>query len=49
MVMDARTPTILRGYVAGDSIAVRLRRFDENKYLLRSRGFNWIQEKPFNR
>lgn len=39
----------LRGPVGGDSIVANLRRVDESKYLLVSRGFNWIQERPFNR
>ena len=28
---------------------LRLRRFDEQQYLLLNRGFNWVQERPFNR
>jgi len=40
---------VLRGVVKGDSLTVRLRRVDQTKYLLLSRGFHWIQEKPFNR
>ena len=40
---------ILRGQVAADDIVARLHRVDETQYLLLSRGFNWIQEKPFNR
>jgi len=40
---------ILRTALAGDPSVVRLRRFDEKQYLLLNRGFNWIQERPFNR
>ena len=40
---------ILRTRIAGDPSVVRLRRFDENQFLLLNRGFNWIQERPFNR
>jgi hypothetical protein len=40
---------VLRTTIAGDRAVVRLRRFDAQQYLLLSRGFNWIQERPFNR
>ena len=40
---------VLRGLVDGDSVQTRLRRIDESKYLLLSRGFHWVQERPFNR
>ena len=40
---------ILRGVVDGDSVHTRLRRIDESKYLLLSRGFHWVQEQAFNR
>ena len=40
---------VLRGHVGGYAIGATLRRFDESKYLLVSRGFNWIQERPLNR
>ena len=40
---------ILRGRLGSDDVVVRLRRVDEMQYLLLSRGFNWIQETPFNR
>jgi uncharacterized membrane protein YphA (DoxX/SURF4 family) len=40
---------VLRGHLAADDIVARLRRVDETQYLLLSRGFNWIQERPFNR
>ena len=37
---------VLTGVVNGDSLVVRLRRVDEQKYLLVTRGFRWIQELP---
>jgi len=40
---------VLRGRLGSDDIVARLRRVDDTQYLLRSRGFNWIQETPFNR
>ncbi len=40
---------VLRARVDGDSIVARLHRLDDSKYLLVSRGFSWIQERPFNR
>jgi hypothetical protein len=40
---------VLRGRVGADSIVARLKRIDESKFLLTSRGFNWVQEQPFNR
>ena len=39
----------LTGSVDGRSIQARLRRADESQFLLRSRGFHWINEYPFNR
>ncbi|MCA0396171.1 MAG: hypothetical protein LCH51_02105 [Bacteroidetes bacterium] len=40
---------ILRGRRAADSLWISFKRFDENKFLLNSRGFHWINEYPFNR
>ena len=40
---------VLAGKVGDDSLVVRLRRFDERRFTLVSRGFNWIQELPYNR
>ena len=40
---------VLMGQANGDSLVVRLRRLDERRFVLVSRGFNWIQELPFNR
>jgi len=39
----------LDGIVNGDSLHVRLHRLDENRFLLVSRGFHWINEHPLNR
>jgi hypothetical protein len=38
-----------KGDFEGHSTVATLVRFDESKFLLRSRGFHWIQEYPFNR
>lgn len=38
----------LEGEFEGHSAYAATTRFDESKFLLRSRGFNWIQERPFN-
>jgi hypothetical protein len=40
---------ILDGTVDGRAIHIETRQFDLNKFLLLTRGFNWIQERPFNR
>lgn len=40
---------VLARTVEGKEIAIRLRRVDESQYLLRTRGFHWVQEYPFNR
>jgi hypothetical protein len=40
---------ILDGTLDGHAIHMETRLFDRNKFLLASRGFNWIQERPFNR
>lgn len=40
---------VLSEVVNGDSLVLRLRRVDEQRFLLLTRGFNWIQEQPFNR
>ena len=40
---------VLTGSLGGDSLAIRLRRLDPQKFLLNSRGFHWISEYPFNR
>ncbi|HYP52008.1 MAG TPA: hypothetical protein VEQ42_00625, partial [Pyrinomonadaceae bacterium] len=39
----------LAGALDGRAIQARLRRTDPSRFLLRSRGFNWINEFPFNR
>ena len=40
---------VLTGRVGSDSVVATLNRVDESKYLLNSRGFNCVQEQPFNR
>jgi hypothetical protein len=39
----------LDGDMAGHRIRMSLRLFDHTKLLLLNRGFNWIEEYPFNR
>lgn len=39
----------LSGEMDGHKTNARLVRFDESTFLLRNRGFHWIQEYPFNR
>lgn len=40
---------ILDGTMDSHQVQMQLRLMDRNKFLLVSRGFNWIQEYPFNR
>jgi hypothetical protein len=40
---------VLEGTFDGKKIQARLHRVDESKFLLISRGFHWINERPFNR
>jgi len=37
------------GTLDGHKVVMQLRQFDRNKFLLVSRGFHWVQEKPLNR
>ncbi len=48
---DRLEPDLLeaRGLWEGDTLSIRLRRFDERSFLLTRRGFHWISELPFNR
>ena len=46
--VDARTLR-LTGPFEGKQIAATLHKIDENSFLLLSRGFHWISERPFNR
>jgi uncharacterized membrane protein YphA (DoxX/SURF4 family) len=39
----------IEGEADGHKIRASLSRFDESKFLLGSRGFSWVQERPFNR
>jgi hypothetical protein len=43
------TQMIFDGDLHGHAAHLDLVRRDPNSYLLRSRGFNWIQEMPFNK
>jgi hypothetical protein len=40
---------VLQGRLLKDALTVKLRRIDESKFLLVSRGFHWISEVPLNR
>jgi hypothetical protein len=40
---------VLTGHLGGKSLEVRLHRTTQTQFLLTSRGFHWISEKPFNR
>lgn len=40
---------VLQGPFQGGTVEVRLKKVDLSRYLLVNRGFNWIQEYPFNR
>lgn len=35
--------------MGSDTVAIRLQKVDENSFLLRSRGFHWVNEYPLNR
>jgi hypothetical protein len=39
---------VLQGEMGGKKVQMRLELFPREKFLLVSRGFNWIQEYPFN-
>lgn len=40
---------LLNGTWAGHNVQIHLKRQDETKFLLNSRGFHWVQDYPFNR
>ena len=40
---------ILRGQMDGHPVSMTLHRMDESKFLLKSRGFHWVNEFSFNR
>jgi hypothetical protein len=40
---------VLTGSFQGVPVEARLKKVDESKILLLNRGFNWVQEFPFNR
>ncbi len=39
----------LTGKMGADSVSIRLKRFDENRFRLIRRGFRWVSEYPYNR
>jgi len=39
----------IEGAIDFHKTSPRLVRFDESKFLLKNRGFHWVQELPFNR
>ena len=39
----------LSGKMKNDSLFIKLKRFDENRFRLVNRGFHWVNEYPFNR
>ena len=39
----------LAGNLSGHAVTLRLRKVDHTKFMLVSRGFHWVQERPFNR
>jgi hypothetical protein len=40
---------VLDGQLGGHTMHLQTRLFDKNRFMLISRGFNWVQERPFNR
>jgi hypothetical protein len=39
----------LTGKMGADSLSIKLKRFNENRFRLVSRGFRWVSEYPYNR
>ena len=39
----------LNGNYRGDSVMMRFRKYDLNRFLLLNRGYNWVNERPLNR
>ena len=39
----------LEGNLNQDSLKINLRKVGENQFLLVNRGFNWVNDYPFNR
>jgi hypothetical protein len=37
---------MMAGTMGGHAVEMRLQRVDESKFLLKSRGFHWVQEYP---
>lgn len=40
---------VLQGKLQGETVVIKLKRIDESKFLLISRGYHWINEYPLNR
>ncbi len=40
---------ILQGVYKDDTLSVQLEYYDKNNFVLLNRGFNWINEFPYNR
>ncbi|RYU90052.1 hypothetical protein EWM62_10955 [Mucilaginibacter terrigena] len=45
----AKDVLLLKGTMRNDSITIRLKKFDLNRFRLLNRGFHWINEYPYNR
>lgn len=39
----------LNGIFEGDTLQIKTNYFDPDNFILKSRGFNWINEYPYNR
>jgi hypothetical protein len=48
-IKDGDDHLILTGKMGNDSLFVKLKRYDEKRFRLMSRGFHWINEYPYNR
>ncbi len=48
-VLKSTRPDPLHLTLRGDAVSITLREVDRSKFLLLNRGFNWINERPFNR
>lgn len=43
------THLILEGRIATDTVRIGMKKYDIKRFLLISRGFQWINEYPYNR
>ena len=46
---ETRADTTEKTVLQGDTLAVHMKPFDRQQFLLVNRGFHWINEYPFNR